>query len=61
MRKLRRQGVGLAYEEAGSGAPPLMLVHDLASDHTYFAPQFAYYSRRHRVVAGTLCEANTRR
>jgi pimeloyl-ACP methyl ester carboxylesterase len=51
LKQLRRQGVALAYEEAGSGAPPLVLVHDLAADHTCFASQFAHFGARHRVVA----------
>ncbi len=51
MGQLRRDGVALAYEEAGSGAPPILLVHDLGSDHTSFASQFEYLRRSHRVVA----------
>lgn len=51
MRQLQRNGVALAYKEAGSGAPPIVLVHDLASDHTCFGPQFEHFSCRHRVVA----------
>jgi pimeloyl-ACP methyl ester carboxylesterase len=51
MRKLDRDGVGLAYEEAGSGAPPIVLVHDFAADHSCFSSQFTCFSRRHRVVA----------
>jgi 3-oxoadipate enol-lactonase len=51
MGKLVRDGVGLAYEEAGSGAPPIVLVHDLGSDHTCFSPQVKHFSCRHRVVA----------
>jgi pimeloyl-ACP methyl ester carboxylesterase len=50
MRQLRREGAVLAYEEAGSGAPPIVLVHDLAADHSSFEGQFRYFSRRHRVV-----------
>jgi pimeloyl-ACP methyl ester carboxylesterase len=50
MGKLVRDGVGLAYEEAGSGAPPIVLVHDLGSDHSCFASQFEYFRCRHRVV-----------
>jgi pimeloyl-ACP methyl ester carboxylesterase len=51
MRKLVRDGVALAYEETGSGAPPLLLVHGWTCDHTFFAPQFEHFGRRHRVVA----------
>lgn len=51
MWRLARDGVGLAYEEAGSGAPPIVLVHDFGSDHTCFACQFDHFRSRHRVVA----------
>lgn len=51
MPSLRRDGVGLAYDEAGAGAPPLLLVHGLACDRRYLAPQFAYYRRSRRTVA----------
>ncbi len=47
---LRRNGVALFYEEAGGGDPPLVLVHGWCCDHTYFAPQFEHFRRRHRVV-----------
>ncbi len=51
MRKLVRDGVALAYEEAGSGVPPVLLVHGWTCDHTYFAPQVEHFGRRHRVIA----------
>jgi pimeloyl-ACP methyl ester carboxylesterase len=51
MQTLNRNGVNLAYQEAGSGAPPLLLVHGFCGDHTHFAPQFDYFRRKHRVVA----------
>jgi pimeloyl-ACP methyl ester carboxylesterase len=47
---LVRDGVRLWYEEAGSGDPPLLLVHGWCCDHTYLAPQLAYFKARHRVV-----------
>lgn len=50
MPRLDRAGVGLYYEEAGSGTPPLLLVHGWCCDHTYLAPQFAHFQRAHRVV-----------
>ncbi len=31
MRQLRREGVALAYEDAGSGAPPIMLIDEFLS------------------------------
>lgn len=51
MQQLNRDGVMLAYEEAGSGGPPLLLVHGFGGDYTHFAPQFDYFRRSHRVVA----------
>jgi pimeloyl-ACP methyl ester carboxylesterase len=51
MQQLNRDGVMLAYEEAGSGAPPLLLVHGFGGDHTHLAPQFDYFRRNHRVVS----------
>jgi pimeloyl-ACP methyl ester carboxylesterase len=51
MPKLVRDGVALAYEEAGSGTPPLLLVHGWLCDRTYLAPQLEHFRRRHRVVA----------
>ena len=51
MEQLMRDGVALAYTEAGSGAPPLLLVHCWCGDHTHLDPQFEYFSRSHRVVA----------
>jgi pimeloyl-ACP methyl ester carboxylesterase len=43
--------VKLCFEEAGSGGPPLLLVHGWTCDHTYFAPQFDHFRPSHRVIA----------
>jgi pimeloyl-ACP methyl ester carboxylesterase len=51
MPKLLRDGVALAYEEAGRGTPPLLLVHGWLCDRTYLAPQLEHFRRRHRVIA----------
>lgn len=52
MQSLQRDGVYLCFEEAGSGAPPIVLVHGWCCDHTYFAPQFDHFARQgHRTVA----------
>src|SRR3954464_3768824 len=48
---LLRDGVTLAYEERGTGDPPLLFVHGWACDRTYFAPQVENFAREHRVVA----------
>lgn len=51
MGKLIREGVALFFADAGSGAPPLLFIHGLAADHTFFASQFDYFQHKHRVVA----------
>jgi len=51
MKHLTREGVRLAYEESGSGSPPIVLVHGWTCNHTYFSPQQEHFSKRHRVVA----------
>ncbi len=51
MQQLKRNGIALFYEEAGKGAPPILLVHGLAGDHTFMTPQFEHYRSTHRVVS----------
>ena len=51
MGQLIRDWVALFYEDAGKGAPPLLFIHGLGGDHTFFAPQFECLRRDHRVVA----------
>ena len=51
MPELRRDGVRLAYDEAGSGGPALLFVHGFGGNSTHFADQLEYFKRRHRVVA----------
>jgi pimeloyl-ACP methyl ester carboxylesterase len=51
MAQLSRDGVTLAYAEAGSGEPPLLFVHGLACDRSYFAPQVEHFSRQRRTLA----------
>jgi pimeloyl-ACP methyl ester carboxylesterase len=51
MKKLTRDGVALAYDEAGRGDPPIVLVHCWTCDHTSFAPQFHHFSSAQRVIA----------
>ena len=51
MQDFVRNGIRLAYMETGRGAPPLVFVHEVAGDHTHFAPQVAHFGQRHRVVA----------
>jgi pimeloyl-ACP methyl ester carboxylesterase len=51
MQQLKRNGIALFYEEAGKGAPPILLVHSLAGDHTFMTPQFEHFRCTHRVVS----------
>ncbi len=43
-------GIGLYYEEAGSGTP-VVFVHEFAGDHRSWEPQLRYFSRRYRCIA----------
>ena len=47
---LNRDGVELFYAEAGSGEPPVLLVHGWTCDHTAMTPLFTYFRRSHRVI-----------
>jgi pimeloyl-ACP methyl ester carboxylesterase len=51
MPRLDHDGVALAYEEAGTGSPPLLFVHGWACDRTDFTPQVAHFGRTHRTLA----------
>jgi pimeloyl-ACP methyl ester carboxylesterase len=50
MPYLKRDGVALYYEEAGTGAPPLLLVHGFCGDRTHMTPLFEHFRAGHRVV-----------
>jgi pimeloyl-ACP methyl ester carboxylesterase len=50
VQKLTRDGVALAYEEAGQGDPPIVLVHCWTGDHSFLEPQIRHFSERHRVI-----------
>jgi pimeloyl-ACP methyl ester carboxylesterase len=43
-------GVRLAYEEVGEGAP-LVFVHEFAGDAESWRPQVAFFARRYRTIA----------
>jgi len=43
--------VKIAFDDAGSGDPPLLFVHGWCCDRSYFAPQVEHFGRSHRVVA----------
>ena len=50
MQLIKRNGVGLAYEEMNSAAPPIILIHGWSCDHTVFARQAKVLSQSHHVV-----------
>ncbi|HEU5101787.1 MAG TPA: alpha/beta hydrolase [Roseiflexaceae bacterium] len=54
MERLTRDGVALAFEDVGKGAPPIVLIHDLGCDHTALQPQLEHFRGWHRVVAADL-------
>lgn len=44
-------GIQIAYETRGEGAPALVFVHGWSCDRSYWAGQIEPFSREHRVVA----------
>ena len=44
-------GGSMAWEEAGSGDPPIVLLHGWCCDRTYLAPQQESFAADHRVIA----------
>ena len=51
MKKLARNGVALAFDEAGKGGPPVLLIHGWACDHREMEPLFRHFSARHRTIS----------
>ena len=51
MVDLVRDGVVLAYDDAGSGYPPLVFVHGAACNRRFWDQQLPRFSSAHRVVA----------
>jgi pimeloyl-ACP methyl ester carboxylesterase len=50
MAKLKRDDIILFYKEAGSGDPPILLIHGGMDDHTHFSAQFEHFQLKHRTV-----------
>jgi hypothetical protein len=50
MNTLDRKGITLAYQEAGSGTSPVLLVHGFGCDHTFLLPQLRFLGDRRRTV-----------
>ncbi|WP_158501807.1 alpha/beta fold hydrolase [Vitiosangium sp. GDMCC 1.1324] len=51
MKTLERNGTRLAYDEVGRSPPPLVFIHGLGCDRSYFAPQLTHFGRTHRAIA----------
>ena len=51
MRFSERDGVRLAYEEAGEGSTPLVLVHGCGFDHRSLALQAEFLAQKYRVIS----------
>jgi pimeloyl-ACP methyl ester carboxylesterase len=49
LKVIQRNGVGLAFDDAGQGEP-VILVHGWGCNRAFFAPQSETLSARHRVV-----------
>jgi pimeloyl-ACP methyl ester carboxylesterase len=50
MPYVKRDGLSLYYEQAGSGDPPLVFIHGWCCDHTFFQPQFNHFKASHAVI-----------
>lgn len=46
-----RDGVKLAFEDIGGGAPPMVLIHGWTCDRSYLAPQRDHLAAKHRVLS----------
>ncbi len=51
MAELLRDGVTLAYDDTGTGDPPLVLLHPWSGDRSFFTEQVARFESRHRCVS----------
>lgn len=50
MARLVREGVALAYDEAGIGDPPLLFVHGLGCNRGFWGAQVRHFASRCRVL-----------
>jgi pimeloyl-ACP methyl ester carboxylesterase len=49
-RATSSDGVGLHWEDSGSGTP-ILFVHEFAGDHRSWAPQVRHFAKSHRCIA----------
>ena len=49
MPKIMVNGVGLYYEETGTGTP-LLFLHEFAGDYASWEPQMRFFGRRYRAI-----------
>ena len=50
MPQIKRDGLSLYYEQAGSGDPPLVFIHGWCCDHAFFQSQFDHFKASHAVM-----------
>ncbi len=58
MEKLTHNGISLAFEDQGKGAPPILLIHDRGCDRGYSQVQIKRLCCKHRVVNISLPKRN---
>ena len=51
MPYMEHDGVKLAFEESGTGGPPMLFVHGWCCDRSHFDAQVAHFSPAHRCIA----------
>ena len=51
MKMMKRGDVGLAFEDTGGKAPPIILLHGLGCNHTFLSRQAEFFARSRRVVS----------
>lgn len=51
MARLERPRASLFYQEAGTGDPPVFLIHGWCCDHSYMAAQYRHLRPRHWVIS----------
>jgi pimeloyl-ACP methyl ester carboxylesterase len=51
METVSADGLRIAYDSLGTGAPPIVFIHGAFEDRSYFALQQAHLAARHRVIS----------
>jgi pimeloyl-ACP methyl ester carboxylesterase len=50
-KRLQLANVELAYDDMGTGSPPMLLLHGFSCNRTDFVHQLTHFSEQHRVLA----------